>query len=53
MALTDLNLFLLAIEKVRLIRKRLKMAQSHKSHISRMRDIEFDIEDWIYLKVSP
>ncbi|WMV32426.1 hypothetical protein MTR67_025811 [Solanum verrucosum] len=44
-----------AIEKVRLIRERLKTAQSwQKSYVDvRRRDLEFDFHDWVYLKISP
>ncbi|WMV18336.1 hypothetical protein MTR67_011721 [Solanum verrucosum] len=44
-----------AIEKVRLIRERLKMAQSRKkSYVDvRRRDLEFDVHDSVYLKISP
>ncbi|KAH0644862.1 hypothetical protein KY284_032746 [Solanum tuberosum] len=43
-----------AIEKVRLIRERLKMAQSRqKSYVDvRRRELEFEIGDWVYLKIS-
>ena len=43
------------MEKVRLIRERLKSAQSRQksySHNGRM-DIEFEVNDWVYLKISP
>ncbi|WMV38032.1 hypothetical protein MTR67_031417 [Solanum verrucosum] len=44
-----------AIEKVRLIRKRLRIAQSRqKSYANvRRRDLEFEVNDWVYLKISP
>ena len=44
-----------AIEKVRLIRERLKMAHSRqKSYVDvRRRELEFEVDDWVYLKVSP
>ncbi|WMV37690.1 hypothetical protein MTR67_031075 [Solanum verrucosum] len=44
-----------AMEKVRLIRERLKMAQSRqKSYANvRRRELEFDIDDRVYLKISP
>ncbi|WMV49376.1 hypothetical protein MTR67_042761 [Solanum verrucosum] len=44
-----------AIEKVRLIRSRLRTAQSrHKSYADvRRRDLEFEVNDWVYLKISP
>ncbi|WMV14121.1 hypothetical protein MTR67_007506 [Solanum verrucosum] len=43
------------MEKVRLIIERLKMTQSrHKSYADvRRRDLEFDVNDWVYLKISP
>lgn len=43
------------IEKVRLIRERLKIAQSRQKSYSdvRRRDREFNIHDWVYLKISP
>ncbi|BAS85359.1 Os03g0627900, partial [Oryza sativa Japonica Group] len=49
------NLLKEAEEKVRLIRDRLKVAQSQqKSYAdSRRRELTFDIGDYIYLKVSP
>ncbi|XP_055835151.1 uncharacterized protein LOC129903625 [Solanum dulcamara] len=52
MALTDPNLVIDAMEKVRLIRERFKMAQSHQKSYSdvRKRDLEFDVDDWVYLK---
>ena len=44
-----------AMEKVKVIQKRLKMAQSRqKSHTDvRRRELEFEVDDWVYLKVSP
>ncbi|WMV09319.1 hypothetical protein MTR67_002704 [Solanum verrucosum] len=44
-----------AIEKVKLIKERLKMAQSRqKSYAAiRRRDIEFQVDDGVFLKVSP
>lgn len=55
MALMGQDLVMEALEKVRMIRERLKMAQSHqKSYANvRRRDLEFKIGDWVYLKVSP
>ncbi|WMV45411.1 hypothetical protein MTR67_038796 [Solanum verrucosum] len=43
-----------AIEKVQLIRDRLKTAQSHMNSYSdvRKRDLGFEIDDWVFLKVS-
>lgn len=44
-----------AMEKVRLIRERLKAAQSHQTSYldMRKRELEFDFDDWVYLKISP
>ncbi|WMV38069.1 hypothetical protein MTR67_031454 [Solanum verrucosum] len=44
-----------ATEKVRLIRDRLKMAHSRqKSYVkNRKRDLELEVGDWVYLKISP
>ncbi|WMV54862.1 hypothetical protein MTR67_048247 [Solanum verrucosum] len=44
-----------AIEKVRLIRERLRTAQSwQKSYADvRRRDLEFEVNDWVYLKILP
>ncbi|CAN4123272.1 unnamed protein product [Withania somnifera] len=44
-----------AMEKVKLIQQRLKIAQSrHKSYADiRRRGLEFSIGDWVFLKVSP
>ncbi|KAF3653092.1 putative serine/threonine-protein phosphatase 6 regulatory ankyrin repeat subunit C-like [Capsicum annuum] len=41
-----------AMEKVKVIRDRLKTAQSHqKSYIDvRRRELEFDVDDWVFLK---
>ncbi|XP_070054979.1 uncharacterized protein [Nicotiana tomentosiformis] len=43
------------IEKIKLIRERLLGAQSHqKSYVdNRRRDLEFQVDDWVFLKVSP
>ncbi|XP_069143372.1 uncharacterized protein [Solanum lycopersicum] len=43
------------MEKVQLLRYRLKTAQSrHKSYADvRRRELEFKVDDWIFLKVSP
>ncbi|WMV19370.1 hypothetical protein MTR67_012755 [Solanum verrucosum] len=42
------------VEKVKLIKKRLKMAQSRQKSCTdvRRRDIEFQVDDWVFLKVS-
>ncbi|KAH0728078.1 hypothetical protein KY284_003943 [Solanum tuberosum] len=44
-----------AMEKMNVIQERLKMAQSRqKSYIDvRRRVLEFEVNDWVYLKVSP
>ncbi|WMV58173.1 hypothetical protein MTR67_051558 [Solanum verrucosum] len=44
-----------AMEKVKVIQERLKTTQSRqKSYINvRRRDLEFEVDDWVYLKVSP
>ena len=46
---------LYAMEKVQLIRHRLKTAQSRqKSYVDvRRRKLEFQVDDWVFLKVSP
>ena len=43
------------MEKVRMIRERLKTIQSRQKSYAdvRRRDPEFKVGDWIYLKVSP
>ncbi|WMV37980.1 hypothetical protein MTR67_031365 [Solanum verrucosum] len=42
-------------EKVKIIQEGLKTAQSHqKSYTDGIRrDLEFEVDDWVYLKVSP
>ena len=49
------NSVLYAMEKVQLIRDRLKTAQSRqKSYAAvRRRELEFQVDDWVFLKVSP
>ncbi|WMV57916.1 hypothetical protein MTR67_051301 [Solanum verrucosum] len=44
-----------AMEKDRLIRERLRTAQSRQNSYDdvRRRDLEFDVHDWVYLKISP
>ncbi|XP_070034802.1 uncharacterized protein [Nicotiana tomentosiformis] len=44
-----------AIERIKLIHERLLAAQSHlKSYAdNRRRDLEFQFDDWVFLKVSP
>ncbi|XP_015162301.1 uncharacterized protein [Solanum tuberosum] len=43
------------IEKIRVIRDRLRKAQSGKKSYDdvRRRDREFDVHNWVYLKISP
>ena len=45
---------LYAIEKVQLIRDRLKTTQSHQKSYAgvRRRELEFQVDDWVFLKVS-
>ena len=47
--------FLYAMEKVQVIRDRLKTAQtSQKSYADvRRTELEFKVDDWVFLKVSP
>ncbi|XP_055802669.1 uncharacterized protein LOC129871719 [Solanum dulcamara] len=54
MALIGLDFVVDAMEKARLIRERLETAQSHHNSYSYLikRDLEFDVDDWVYLKVS-
>ncbi|KAH0706582.1 hypothetical protein KY289_011658 [Solanum tuberosum] len=54
-ALIGLALVYDAIEYVRLIRERLKTAQSRKkSYADNIRkNLEFEVGDWVYLKISP
>ena len=49
------NLVLYAIQKVKIIRDRLKTTQSRiKSYEdTRRRELEFQVNDWVFLKVSP
>ncbi|XP_060170798.1 uncharacterized protein LOC132601749, partial [Lycium barbarum] len=44
-----------AMEKVKLIQERLKTAQSRQKSYTdvRRRDLEFSVDDWVFLKVSP
>ena len=48
------NSVLYAMEKVQLIRDRLKKAQSHQKSYAdvRRRELEFQVDDWVFLKVS-
>ena len=43
------------MEKVQLIRDRLKVTQSRqKSYVDvRRRELDFQVDDWVFLKVSP
>ncbi|XP_070025981.1 uncharacterized protein [Nicotiana sylvestris] len=43
------------MEKVKMIKKRLKTVQSHQKSYSDVRriDLEFKEDDWVFLKVSP
>ena len=43
------------MEKICLIKERLKTAQSRKKSYAdvRRRDLELDVNDWVYLKISP
>ena len=48
------NSVLYAMEKVQLIRGRIKTTQSrHKSDADVRRELEFQVDDWVFLKVSP
>ncbi|XP_070013471.1 uncharacterized protein [Nicotiana sylvestris] len=49
------NLVQQVVEKVKLIRDRLRIAQSQQKPYAdvQRRDLEFDVEDWVFLKVSP
>ncbi|WMV55108.1 hypothetical protein MTR67_048493 [Solanum verrucosum] len=44
-----------AMEKVKLIQERLKTAQSRQKSYTdvRRRELDFEVDDWVYLKVSP
>ncbi|XP_070035439.1 uncharacterized protein [Nicotiana tomentosiformis] len=44
-----------AIEKIKLIRERLLAAKSYQKSYAynRRRDLEFQVDDWVFLKVSP
>ena len=50
-----LYLVLYAMEKVKLIRDRLKTALSRQKSYAdvRRRELEFQVDDWVFLKVSP
>ena len=53
--LIEPDLLKLAMEKVMVIQERLKTTQSHQNAYAyfRRRPLEFEVEDWVYLKVSP
>ena len=55
MALIGPDLVLDVMEKVKVIREMLKTAQSRQKSYSdvRKRDLEFEVNDWVYLKVTP
>ncbi|WMV45565.1 hypothetical protein MTR67_038950 [Solanum verrucosum] len=44
-----------AMEKVKIIQERLKIVHSRQKSYTdiRRRDLEFEVDDWVYLKVSP
>ena len=54
-ALIGPDLVLYAMEKVQLIRDRLKTTQSRQKSYAglRRRELEFQVDDWHFLKVSP
>ncbi|WMV18432.1 hypothetical protein MTR67_011817 [Solanum verrucosum] len=43
------------MKKVKIIQERLNIAQSRQRFYTyvRRRDLEFEVDDWVYLKVSP
>ena len=51
----ELDSILYVMEKVQLIRDRVKTAQSHqKSDIDvTIRELDFQVDYWVFLKVSP
>ena len=53
--LNDLELIEVASEKIRIIRERLKIAQDCQKSCAdtRIRELEFKVEDMIFLKVAP
>ncbi|WMV07964.1 hypothetical protein MTR67_001349 [Solanum verrucosum] len=53
--LIGLDLVHQAMEKVKVIQERLKTAQSRQKSYTdvRRRALEFEVDDWVYLKVSP
>ena len=54
-ALIRLDSVLYAMKKVQLIRDKLNIAQSRQKLHSdvRRRELEFQVDDWVFLKVSP
>ncbi|WMV23727.1 hypothetical protein MTR67_017112 [Solanum verrucosum] len=44
-----------AMKKVKVIQERLKTAQSRQKSYTdvRRRELEFEVDDWVYLKISP
>ena len=54
-ALIGPDSFLYAMDKVQLIRDRLNIAQSRQKSYAdvRRRELEFQVDDWAFLKVSP
>lgn len=54
MSLISPDLILEVMAKVRLIRESMKIVQIHRKSGSdvRKRDLEFNVDDWVYLKVS-
>ncbi|WMV46476.1 hypothetical protein MTR67_039861 [Solanum verrucosum] len=53
--LIELDLVHQAVEKVKVIQERLKTTHSHEKSYTyvRRRKIEFEVDDWGYMKVSP
>ncbi|XP_059288970.1 uncharacterized protein LOC132042446, partial [Lycium ferocissimum] len=51
--LLGLDLVHQVMEKVKLIQERLKTTQSHQKSYSGIRDLEFQVEDCVFLNVSP
>ncbi|WMV37984.1 hypothetical protein MTR67_031369 [Solanum verrucosum] len=49
------NLVHPAMEKVKIIQERLKMVKSNQKSYTNIirRDLEFEVDDWVYLKTSP
>ena len=49
------NSVIYAMEKVKLIRDRLKTTQSRQKSYAdvKRRELEFQVDDWVFLKVSP